>query len=462
MDLIEGLRKKGTVTENAMPTHTSSGDACLDFFMTAGATRNWTEKQILTVFSKAIVKNPLMTMKILFWARDIRGGAGERRLFRVCIKYVAERYPKYLNKVLHLIPEYGRWDDLFEIEDSRIFEIIKNGLLEKDGLLAKWLPRKGPFANEVRKYLGITPKTYRKLIVGLSNTVEQKMCGKKWEGIEYAHIPSQAMNKYRKAFFRNDGDRFLNFIENVKVGKEKINAGAIYPYQLFDAFLRKENQDSVEAQWEALPNYMEDCEYKILPVCDTSGSMYWGIGGATPISVAVSLGIYISERNEGIFKNAFLTFSQAPQLQQLNGSFYNRCTQLSEAHWGMNTNIEAIFNIILKTATRENLSEKKMPDVILIISDMQFDRCVHDYDNTMMEMVRDRYKKAGYKLPSIVFWNVNAAIDQSPVNHDEAGTAIISGFSPSILKSVLSGIISDPMEILKRTVLTERYDPIEI
>lgn len=466
--LLNSIRTKDTLTENNMPTHSTSSDPCVDFFATVGSARNWDEAQIIKVFSKAINSDPLVALRILFWARDVRQGAGERRVFRVCTKYMDNdsKLSKYLYKNFHLIPEYGRWDDLFTLSDKVVLEFIKCYLEAQDGLLAKWLPRKGEFANKVRKHLKLSPKDYRKLIVNLSKTVEQHMCAKEWKAINYSHVPSVAMNKYRKAFFRNDEKRFKDFIESVTKGEVKIHADTLFPYQLYRAYKRLEDQKSVEAQWAALPNFMEDNKERVLPVCDTSGSMYNNDMYAPPgkisnklrpIDICVSLGIYISERNEGLFKDAFITFSDRPTVQYLKGSFYNRCQQLEKADWGMNTNLEATLKLILSSAVKNNISENEMPTVLLILSDMQFDECIYKNDNTAIEMVKNMYADAGYTIPKVVFWNINARINKLPVQYDEAGTAIISGCSPSILKSVLDGSILDPKAVMLKTVMSDRY-----
>jgi hypothetical protein len=265
------------------------------------------------------------------------------------------------------------------------------------------------------------------------------------------------MNKYRKAFARNDEDRYTRYIDSVLKGETTIKAGVLFPYQLYQAYKRRENKNSVEAQWNNLPNFMEGNTRRVLPLCDVSGSMV-----GLPMDVSVSLGIYISERNVGTFKDAFLTFSNRPRLQYLTGSFFNRCRQLETAHWEMNTNLEAAFDLILRTGVKYRVSIKHMPNTILIISDMQFDSCVKEPSNTAMEMIKRQYAEHGYEVPSIVFWNVNARTGQSPVQFDEKGTALISGCSPSILTSVLDGSILDPRTNMLKTVMAERYEKITV
>lgn len=467
--LIKAMKTKDTYTENAMPTHSTSSDACLDWFAGVGSARNWSEDQIVNAFVRALETDPLIAMRTLFWARDARQGAGERRVFRICIRFLEQsfrdEYVNYLFKNLHLIPEYGRWDDLFELNDERVLDFIEEGLEAGDGLLAKWLPRKGPFAARVRNHLGLSPKQYRKLIVGLSNTVEQRMCARDWDDIVYEHVPSVAMHKYRKAFARNDNPRYTQYVQAVLKGETEMKAGVLFPYQLYQAYKKRQDEASVTAQWNSLPNFMEGNEHRVLPMCDVSGSMACGYGSNTslvPMDISVSLGIYISERNEGLFKDAFMTFSGKPTLQYLKGSFYKRCHQLERAHWEMNTNIEAAFAFLLKAAKRENVSHDEMPDTILIISDMQFDRCVREPGNSAMQMFRRQYREAGYELPTIVFWQVNARAGQVPVKFNERGTAIVSGCSPTILKSVLDGTILDPRSTMLKTVMSERYEAITV
>lgn len=455
--LVNATRQENELTFNGMVTNSTSLNSNVDMFFLAGATRRWDEKDIETLFQKALVENPLLALKTLFWARDVRGGAGERRFFRVCSKFLNKNYRSYLETNLQHIPEYGRWDDVFEIENDEILPLIKKGLEDGNGLLAKWLPRKkSDFANKIRKYLGLTPKDYRKLIVGLSNTVEQAMCAKDWSSIEYPKVPSVAMNKYRKAFERNDETRFNQFIDDVTDGKAEIKASAIFPYMLYEAAKRGETQKAVEAQWNALPDYMEG-EERVLPVCDVSGSM-----NGQPMSVSVSLGIYLSERNKGIFKDAFVTFSAKPTMQYLKGSLYERIRQLEHADWDMNTNLEAVFELLLNKAVKHNISKTEMPTKILIISDMEFDSCIRNGDDTAISMIDRMYTEAGYERPEVIFWNVNGRLGNVPGSHNHKGVGLVSGFSPAIMKSVLEGKVDTPTSLMLRAVLSERYAPIKV
>lgn len=468
MKLVQALQTKDTLTENLMPTHSTSNSACLDFFGCIGSARNWQEQDIINVFVKALEENPLTAMRTLFWARDVRGGAGERRVFRVCAKFLDNKieYRDYIYTNLHLIPFYGRWDDVFVLDDPIVFGMISDGLENCDGLLAKWLPRKGKFASRVKRELGFSAKEYRKVIVGLTDVVESKMCKKQWEGIKYEHVPAVAFHKYRKAFKRNDESRFEQFVQAVKQGEKEIKAGTLFPYQLYQAFIKNENYDAIEAQWMNMPDYMKGNKERVLPVCDTSGSMESRYGGynatLTPMDISVSLGVYISERNKGAFKDVFVTFSREPRLQQLKGSVCSRFGQLQRADWGMNTDIEKVFKLVLSTGIKYNVPEKQMPTMVLIISDMQFDAAVIGCNNSALEMIKKLYNGYGYKLPKIVFWNVNARVGQIPVKAHDKNTAIVSGCSPAILKNLLSGVDMSPVGIMNTTVHSERYQQVKI
>lgn len=457
--LVNMARQEDSLTENMMVTNSTSLNSNVDMFFLAGASRNMSEREIEVLFQKALVENPLVALKVLFWSRDVRGGAGERRFFRICSKFLNNNYSDYLRKNIKYIPEYGRWDDVFELDEKIILPLIKEGLDNQNGLLGKWLPRQSEFANKVRKYLGLTPKEYRKLIVGLSSTVEQKMCANEWDSITYSQVPSVAMNKYRKAFLRNDTNRFNDYISLVNDGKEEIKAGVLFPHQLYEAYLRHEDKNAVEAQWNNLPNYMGDSNERILPICDVSGSM--DMYGGLPMRVSVSLGVYISERNKSIFQNAFVTFSSHPTMQYLTGSLYERFGQLHSAEWGMSTNLEAVYSLILSKANQNKISEDEMPTKILIISDMEFNEC-SNISESALKMIQRMYSEAGYKMPETIFWNVKGRVGNVPADFEAKGVGLVSGFSPSILKSILQGKIDTPESLMLRTVMSDRYKPITI
>ena len=262
------------------------------------------------------------------------------------------------------------------------------------------------------------------------------------------------MNRYRNAFFKHDETRMTQYISDVKSGNAKINASVLFPHQLYQAIQGGQNADAVEAQWNAMPDYMADSTERILPVCDVSGSM-----SGLPMDVSVSLGLYISERNKGIFRDAFITFSESPVMQYLQGSVAQRMRQLSNADWGMNTDLQAVFRLILDVAKRDELPADEMPTKILIISDMEFDEAG---SNTNLERIKAEYIQCGYEMPEIVFWNVNGRMGNSPAQVQDNGVGLVSGFSPSILKSILKGKIYGPRELMLDTVMTDRYKLVKI
>jgi hypothetical protein len=454
MNLIDATRTKNTYTGNGAITNSTSLDPTLDLFFIAGASRNMSEHDIKLMLEKAISFNTILTLKLIFWASDIRGGIGERRFTRIALTFLNDYYPELLSQVVHHVPEYSRWDNMFHLPYKVISPIIRQGLKDKNGLLAKWLPRKSQFSNlasKIRKDFGWTNRQYRKIIVELSNTVEQLMSKNEWDNIEYDKLPSVAGNKYRTAFYKHDEARYTEFINSVLKGENKINSATLFPYQLYQAFIRGDNEKSIEAQWNSLPNYLTDNTKRILPVCDVSGSMT-----GLPMDISVSLGVYISERNKGIFKDAFITFSSNPRMEHLKGNICQRFRQLSRAHWSMSTDLKAVFILVLKSAVYHKLPESEMPTQILIISDMEFDEATGGNKITNYEKIKKQYNDHGYELPSIVFWNVRGRIDNVPVNKYDENTALISGASPSIIKSVLGETMS-PVQVMLDTLNTERY-----
>ena len=465
MNFIDALQSEDTLTENGMVTNSSTLNECVNLFFTIGAMRGQDKERLLSTFSKAFNENPLTTLKILFWVRDVRGGAGERQIFRDILKYLVENHPNVVKQNIQAIPHFGRWDDLsvlfgtkLEAEATKMFV---DGLIVENGLCAKWIPRKGVIFNAIRKALKTTPKNLRNLLVGISNTVEQKMCANQWTNVEYSKTPSLAMGRYTKAFAKHDITGFTEYLEKLKKGETKVNAGAVYPYNVVQTM----NQGSWELaneQWKSLPNFMEGTTERILPVVDVSGSMGSIVSGSiTCLDVAISLGLYISERNEGVFKDSFITFSEKPELQVLSGTLKERYGQMSQADWGMNTNLNFVFNLILNQALKHKVLPEDMPSKILIMSDMEFDQATRQSDSAI-QMIRRQYEESGYTLPEIIFWNIQSRGKNFPVRHDESGTALISGLSPSIVKSVLGGKEMTPVSIMNETINSERYSIIEI
>lgn len=452
--LVNATRQYDSTTANGAITHSTSLNACLDLFFIAGASRRMQESDIIMMFERARAEDKNLAYKILFWARDARGGAGEKRFFQIVMEHISKQYAYDYDQLAIYIPEFGYWKDVFKIEEpnSENLSWMRTQLEESPNanLLAKWFPRRGKWFVAMHKHLKMTPKEFRKKLVSMTKVVETQMCANEWSEINYSQVPSIAMNNHRNAFIKHDGERYLQFIENVQAGKQKINAGVLFPHQLYQAIDRGDTATAVEAQWNALPDYMADSTERIIPVCDVSGSMT-----GLPMDVSVSLGIYISERNKGIFKDAFLTFSESPQMNYLSGTLSQRMKQLSRADWGMSTNLQATFDLILNSAVRESLPESEMPTKLLIISDMEFNDAVEDRTN--LDAIRLKYSNAGYKMPEIVFWNVNGRMGNVPASAKDSGIGLVSGFSPSILKAVLKGEIYSPLQLMLDTVDTARY-----
>ena len=475
MNLVDALRQEDILTENGMATNSTSLNTCVDLFFNIGAMRGQDKQRLIATFSKAFNEDPKRAMKLLFWARDVRGGAGERQVFKDILVYLAETHDLALKPNLGLIAEYGRFDDLLTLVGTYLENdaliIIENAIKAENGLCAKWMPRKGQNAEKLRKFMDLSPKQYRKTLVNLTNVVETKMCAKDWNSIEFGKLPSVASARYQKAFGKNAYESYSAYIASLVKGEAKINAGAVYPYDVTKS-LNHGNSTVANEQWKALPNYMEGANDMILPVVDVSGSMSCSAGGSksvTCMDVAVSLGLYISERNEGPFKDAFITFSNNPQLQVLSGSLKDRYAQMSSSEWGMSTNLEATFKLILNQATNHKLSQDAMPNKILILSDMEFNQATSaagwrneggTWNPTAQRMIEKMYADAGYKVPQIVYWNIQSRNGGVPVAFDKAGTALVSGFSPAIMTSLLGGDIESPQQIMDKTILSERYAPI--
>lgn len=457
-------------TENGMKARKSAASSLVDLFFKIGASRG---QDIIPSFVAALVEDEDVAVRIALWARDIRGGSGERKLFRDVLNYLEVHNPELALRVIKKVPEVGRFDDLlvFQTETLRnaAFDMIQNALSQKDGLCAKWMPRKGDIAVKLREYLGMTPKQYRKTLVNLTKVVETQMCSNDWDNINFSHVPSVASSRYKKAFNRHT-TKYAEYVAALVKGDNpevKVNAGAVYPYDILKGlngyYYDRISYNTTELnhiikQWEALPNC--DGDAKILPMVDVSGSMTCSAGGKGSVScldVAVSLGLYISEKNTGDFKDLFLTFSGTPELLHLKGNIVDRSMQMVKSNWAMNTNLHSAMNKILSVAKKGNVSQEDMPEMLLILSDMQADMCLM-YDDSSMEMIERKFQTAGYKIPNIVFWNINAR-DNVPVKYNKNRVALVSGFSPAIMKAVLSSDTEQftPQAIMLKAVMNERY-----
>lgn len=470
-----------TYTENGAVTNRSTGKDCLDLFATVGALRRESEQEIVARFLRAYTENADLAMKILFFSRDIRGGLGERRVFRTVLRWLAENEKKSLVRNLPFVAEYGRWDDLLvllgtpcEKETLALLkEQFKSDLaaLDAEGevsLLGKWLPSVNASneqtvqaAKRIARSFGLTDRDYRKALVSLRERIRilENSLREKDYTFDYSKQPSKAMFKYRKAFLRNDGERYGAFMERVQKGEAKLHTGTLLPYELVQRAYDcpEDERMSLDVTWDALEDFTTD--ENALVVADGSGSMYWG-SKPMPAAVAQSLAIYFAEHNKGEFHNHFLTFSMTPRLVEIKGNDFvekvRYCRTFNEC---ANTNLEAVFDLILQAAVENHVPQAEMPAKLYIISDMEFDYCVKNSSMTNFENAKASYAAAGYKLPDLVFWNVDSRHEQQPVKENDRGVALVSGNSPRIFSMVMDGELN-PYAFMLSVIDTERYAPI--
>lgn len=463
-------------TENGAVTLATSTDRLLDFFYLMGASRG---KDLRAEFSRAYTESPELTARALCYLRDAREGVGERELFRSLFKELIRENYKLACAVVDKLPEIGRWDDVVEaymcgndIVAQQAFVLINTALKDKNGLCAKWMPRKGYVAHELRKGLNMSPKQYRRTIVDLSNTVEQQLCAREFKNINYSHVPGIAAARYQATFARHDPEGYAKYKTALVKGddpKVKVNAGAIFPYDVIKG-LKRGDETVANAQWNALPDFTGGSTESVMCVVDSSGSMSSPIpnSNVSALDVALSLGLYLSERLRGPFKDTFITFSQNPKLQKLSGTLKNRMQGMNTGEVA-NTNLQGVFDLLLDTAVRNRLDDADLPSKILIISDMEFDQASAPqrygyYGNapapaTNFNVTRQKYAAAGYTMPQLVFWNVMARNAQNvPVKANQKDVALVSGFSPAVVKSVLGGKVVTPRDVMLETLMRERYN----
>lgn len=464
---VEAVKNQDARTTNGMKASKSTSSKVVDLFFNIGASRG---KDIIPAFVAAYVEDKDLALRVALWARDARGGAGERKLFRDILVYLESTDTEIAKAVLAKVPELGRWDDIFVFKTQEMkeaaFSMLESALKAGNGLAAKWTPRKGPVAVEFRKFLGWSPKYYRKTLVGLTKVVETQMCANDWDNIEFSKVPSLASARYKKAFNRHTTN-FADYVNALISGDTsvKVNAGAVYPYDVLKGvgtynFFNKVESNHVIAQWNALPNFVGDAN--ILPMVDVSGSMSCPAGGprsksgTTCLDVAISLGLYLSDKNTGKFKDTFLTFSTSPELLTLKGNIVEKSQQMAKSTWHMSTNLHAAFDQVLSVATQFKVPQSEMPEILLIMSDMQFNQCSR-FDDSAMEMIERKYAAAGYTAPQVVFWNLNSS-DNVPVKSDKSGVALVSGFSPAIMKAILTADMSEftPYGIMMKSIMDSR------
>ena len=468
---VKNIANQETTTTNGMPALKSSASACVDLFYAIGASRG---KHIIPQFAAAYEEDQRIAGRIALYARDVRQGMGEREIFRSILRYLENRNPDMALAFIAKVEKLGRWDDLLVFSTDALkrcaYAAIRNALIsEQSALCAKWMPRKGKIAEELRSYLGMTPKQYRKTLVTLTKVVETQMCAKEWDSINFSHVPSVAASRYRKAFFRNS-PAYAEYVSKLAKGDTsvKINAAAIYPHEVIKGLpsslyythvFSKTEREAIVAQWNALPNLVGNAS--ILPLVDVSGSMCVPAGTSKSvqcIDVAVALGLYLSDKNTGAFKDTFMTFSTDPELLTVKGDVVSKMDQMVKSSWSMSTNISKAMDKILSHAKAFNVPQSDMPKTLLILSDMQFDRCT-SFEAKAQEVFQAKFAQAGYEMPRIVFWNLSAH-SNVPVKSTESGVALVSGYSPNILKAILSDNLEEftPEAIMLKAVMSERYD----
>lgn len=474
-----------TETENGDKSFSSSKSAVLDLFALGGAIRNMDIGKKFQLYSKAVNEDALLAARCMFYLRSPRQGQGERKAFREFLQFVAKNYASdYFISMIPYIKDFARWDDLLslfntDVSDEILLTIsiyIKEQLIQdlkgvRDttsiSLLGKWMPsintsskKTRELAEKVRKSTGLTQKEYRKVLSTLRaylNVVETTITKNKWDEVNYEGVPSKAMMKYSKAFKKHDEDRFSEYLTKVHSGEKKMNMSVTYPHEIVLKLGDTNQTKFLESAWKSLPNFA-NTEENALVVADVSGSMV-----GEPLAVSVSLAMYFAERNKGYFKDHFITFSSRPQLQQIVGkTLFEKYHNVRTSHWEMNTNLRAVFQMLVSTAKENHVPKEEFPTKIFIISDMQFDEGVRFPKHSTFEDIKTLYADAGYEIPQIIFWNVRATNDQVPVTKNEQNVILVSGYSPITFKYVLENKTMTPYEAMLDVLNNAPFDKIVV
>lgn len=474
-----------TRTENGAVALNTTGDARLDLFGSIGSLRTADEMRIDALFEEAYKVDPLFATKIAFYARDVRGGLGERRTFRMIMRHMAEYHPEALRPNLDLIGVFGRYDDLYCLIDTPLendmwmamkkqFEEDKENAFNGKAvsLLAKWIKTADASSESTRKLgiktaikLGYPVRNFKRIVRYLRRrigVIESLMSAGRWDEIKYPEVPSRAMMIYRNAFMKHDEQRYREFIDKAVTGDAKINSGTLYPYDLIEKIWycyhsHSASEDkAVEAQWRQLPNYVEPGT-NALVIADTSGSMY-----GRPIATSVGLAIYFAERNVGAYHNMWMSFSANPKIHMLKGNtLAQKINALDKRDWDMNTDLRKAFELVLNIAVKNDVSAEEMPKSLIVISDMEIDYCGNK-DWTFYEKMSHRFKKHGYQIPNIIFWNVNSRHDIFHADSKRIGVQLCSGQSTTVFKQMLSCVGMTPVEAMEKVINSERYDCIKV
>lgn len=481
------------LTENGAFAYSTTKNPVLDLFAQIGSLRPRSEAEIIIKIADAMAVDPVLTTKMVFHAGNVRGGLGERRTFRIAIKYLANSYSSIMRANAHLIPHFNRWDSIFALVgtpcEKEMWDIIKEQMsLDMDAvikskvsakpigisLLAKWMPTETAHKRETRELakkamrkLGMTPRQYRKVLSALRkhlNIVEGLMSANAWDKVEYPAVPSYAMKNYRKAFARHDADGFAAYTESLKKGEKKINASTLYPYDLVHQYWGKWNpsvDDIVEAQWKALPNYVEG-ENNVLVMADVSGSMTWY--GARPIETSIGLATYFAQHATSDYHNLYMTFTDRPHFISLDGcgTLVSAIKKVQNTDVGYGTDLDKAFDYILNHAVANGIKPENMPKALIVVSDMEIDPYFRGRGNLdFVQRQKVKFAQYGYQLPKLVLWNVEARNDTFLSQSDEV--VLVSGQSASVFKQLcgdLNGVTA--WDIMLKTLNDPMYDCIEI
>ena len=479
---------------NGAVTYETSGKACLDLFALAGGIRYRKKEEQERLFERAYIEDPELAMKLLFYIRDVRGGLGERDTFRTMLRFAAGSFINSAVKNVRLISEYGRFDDLLCLLDTparnEAVRVIREqmdqdlkALKEKKAgradvhisLLAKWLPSINASSRRTRKQarvlaraLGMSEPAYRKALSGLREALslaERRLTERKAERLCYEAVPAGALLRYRNAFAKHDKDRFTSYLKDAMNGEKKVHCGTLFPYEIIRPLM---SGNSCSFRWKSDPSGVLDLLWaarkdevggqNAIAVVDTSGSMYWHKEGTVvPALIAQSLGLYFAEHCRGTFHNTFITFESRPHLIEVKGNTLGEKLRfMSRASWGGSTDLEAVFTLLLETALKTNAPQEDMPSTLYIISDMEFNQAVDSPGETVYESARGMFERHGYRMPAVVFHNVNSWQMQTPVRSDTKGTAMTSGASVSVMKDAFDGNIT-PLAHMLRVLKGPRY-----
>ena len=471
-----------TCTTNGAVANKSTGTSLLDLFARVGSLRDASDKEIISLWEAARNEDRELADNMILYARDIRaGGCGERRTGRILLKRLAELDPKKVIRNFDTIVECGRWDDLFTFIGTSVeyemWNFIKTQLTEdvknmKAGKsisqLAKWMKsintssaESRAIANKTCGILGLTPRTYRKSLSALRrylNIVEQKTSAGEWDNIDYEKVPSLAMKKYMNAFERHSADRFTAYLDAVESGEKKINAGTLYPYDIVDKltndwqYISAETLRTKEAQWKALPNYINE-DYEVVMVIDTSASMM--TDNYRPLNTAIGLGIYFAQHNQGAYHNTFINFSGRPTVNHIEDEWnLQQCVNhVLKSEWGFNTNLDRTFQLIYDIAVESN----DVPKAIVVASDMQID----SFSNTKeWESITSKWAKkfaeAGLVAPKVIYWNI-ASPKATFLGGSNDNVAYISGYGIAPFKFLTELIESSAYEAMVKILSREQF-----